>query len=182
MVCATKTPFSCMTFPCFSESPFPICSLSASLRARPANSSYIYNIGIVSSIHRRDVPLARLQDDNPNGVEPSITAYRQMCGVDEPTLPTHDPNGVEPYKASTGATHSGSNEKRWLSCDPPVFNRRLTRCDPCRVETIPSISWSTLRLYMGIRQFIDYQIIGGEQKQDGLKDPNYPIFGALLRK
>ena len=102
-----------------------------------------------------------------------------MCGVDEPTLPTHDPNGVEPYKASTGATHSGSDEKRWLSCDPPVFNRRLTRCDPCRVETIPSISWSTLRLYMRIRQFIDYQIIGGEQKQDGLKGkrkpPNYPF-------
>ena len=97
-----------------------------------------------------------------------------MCGVDEPILPTHDPNGVEPYKTSTGSTHSGSDEKRWLSCDPPVFNRRLTRCDPCRVETIPSISWSTLRLYMGIRQFIDYQIIGGEQKQDGLKGKREP--------
>ena len=39
LVCATKTPFSCMTFPRFSESPFPICSLSVSLRAWPAISS-----------------------------------------------------------------------------------------------------------------------------------------------
>ena len=78
--------------------------------------------------------MARLQDDDPNGIEPSITAYRQMCGVDEPTLPTHDPNGVEPYKASTGATLSGSDEKRRLSCDPPVSDKRLTRCDPFRVK------------------------------------------------
>ena len=78
--------------------------------------------------------MARLQDDDPNGVEPSITAYRQMCGVDEPTLPTHDPNRVEPYNASTGSTHSGSDEKRRLSCDLPVSDKRLTRCDPFRVK------------------------------------------------
>ena len=57
-----------------------------------------------------------------------------MCGLDKPTLPTHDPNRVEPYKASTGSTHSGSDEKRRLSCDPPVSDRRLTRCDPFRVK------------------------------------------------
>ena len=57
-----------------------------------------------------------------------------MCGLDKPTLPTHDPNRVEPYKASTSSTHSGSDEKRRLSCDPPVSDRRLTRCDPFRVK------------------------------------------------
>ena len=78
--------------------------------------------------------MRRLYEDDPNGVEPSITAYRQMCGVGKPTLPTHDPNRVEPYKASTSSTHSGSDEKRRLSCDPPVSDRRLTRCDPFRVK------------------------------------------------
>ena len=98
--------------------------------------------------------MRHLYEDDPNGVEPSITAYRQMCGLDKPTLPTHDPNRVEPYKASTGSTHSGSDEKRRLSCDPPVSDRRLTRCDPFRVK-LPVMHE---------------------------KAPNYPIFGALLRK
>ena len=57
-----------------------------------------------------------------------------MCGLDKPTLPTRDPNRVEPHKASTSSTHSGSDEKRRLSCDPPVSDRRLTRCDPFRVK------------------------------------------------